>query len=193
MPAGLCGVVGLKPTFGRVSNSGWVLTSVGFFFQTLYGYLYWLYFCFRYALGPCTMQEPSHLGKTILVSIWFRMVVTQIITRVYKDSLALTYPPNTDSWLVLQFWRYPRVGSSIPLLMLIIDIHTCTCIPDQQRYWQHSYPNNAMQIFKSFLLGIQGLLPYGKIRPLLWSRSLHPSSLSYLDLKIGTTAVEDLS
>ena len=32
MPAGLCGVVGLKPTFGRVSNSGWVLTNVGFFF-----------------------------------------------------------------------------------------------------------------------------------------------------------------
>jgi hypothetical protein len=33
------------------------------------------------------MQEPSYLGKITLV--WFRMVLTQIITWVYKDSLTL--------------------------------------------------------------------------------------------------------
>lgn len=40
------------------------------------------------------MQEPSHLGEITLESIWFRMVLTGIITRVYKDSLGLTYPPK---------------------------------------------------------------------------------------------------
>ena len=37
------------------------------------------------------MQELSYLGKIIiLVSIWFRMVLIHLITRVYKDSLTLT-------------------------------------------------------------------------------------------------------
>jgi hypothetical protein len=38
------------------------------------------------------MQEPSFLGKFILVSIWFRIDLTQ--TRVYEDFLALTDPPK---------------------------------------------------------------------------------------------------
>ena len=37
---------------------------------------------------PC--KEPSYLGKIILVSVRFKMVLTQTITRVYKDYLILT-------------------------------------------------------------------------------------------------------
>ena len=36
------------------------------------------------------------------------MVLTQKITRVYKESLILKYPPNINIWLELQFW-YPQV------------------------------------------------------------------------------------
>ena len=35
-------------------------------------------------------------SKIALVSIWFRMVSTQIRTWVYKDSLTLRYPPNIN-------------------------------------------------------------------------------------------------
>ena len=38
------------------------------------------------------MQEPSDLDKIVLVSIWFRKVLTQIITQVYKNTLAFRYP-----------------------------------------------------------------------------------------------------
>lgn len=62
------------------------------------------------------MQEPSNLGKIVLVSIWFRMGLTQIVTRVCKDSFKLTYPSNINIWLM-----YPLVGSLMPLLVLIID------------------------------------------------------------------------
>ena len=41
------------------------------------------------------MQEPQFVAKLALVSIRFGMVLTQTITRVYKDC-HLTYPPNTD-------------------------------------------------------------------------------------------------
>jgi hypothetical protein len=37
------------------------------------------------------MQEFSYLGKIALLSISFSMILTQIITQVYKDSLTLTY------------------------------------------------------------------------------------------------------
>ena len=47
----------------------------------------WCHSCLK------TLQEPWYLGKIALVSIWFRLVLTQIITRGYKDSLTLTYPP----------------------------------------------------------------------------------------------------
>ena len=31
------------------------------------------------------MQEPSYLSEIVLVLIWFRMILTQIMTRVYLD------------------------------------------------------------------------------------------------------------
>lgn len=37
------------------------------------------------------MQEPLCLHNIVLVSICFRIVLTQIIPRVYEDSLTLTY------------------------------------------------------------------------------------------------------
>jgi hypothetical protein len=40
----------------------------------------------RYHSGLYTMQELSYLGKVTLVLIWFRMVLTQIITQVFKNS-----------------------------------------------------------------------------------------------------------
>ena len=40
------------------------------------------------------MHELSYFGKIALVSIWFRMVLTQIVIKVHKDSLVLTYPPH---------------------------------------------------------------------------------------------------
>ena len=58
--------------------------------------------CYQYHSGLYTIQEPSHLGKIAQVPIWFRMLLTPIITRVYKDSLTLTYPPNINIWLILQ-------------------------------------------------------------------------------------------
>ena len=37
------------------------------------------------------------LGKFSVVSIWFGIILTQIITWVYNDPLTLTHPPNTNS------------------------------------------------------------------------------------------------
>ena len=45
-----------------------------------------------YHVGLAIMQELSHLGNTTIVSIWFRMDLTQILTWVYIDSLTFTYP-----------------------------------------------------------------------------------------------------
>ena len=49
------------------------------------------------------MQVPSYLGKIAQVSIWLTMVLIQIITWVYNDSLTLTYLPNINIEVVLQF------------------------------------------------------------------------------------------
>ena len=51
-----------------------------------------------------------HLGyaRVFIVSIWFRMVVSQIVIQVSKDSLTLRSEPNIRFWLVSQFW-YPWV------------------------------------------------------------------------------------
>ena len=63
------------------------------------------------------MRELSYLDKFTMVSIWFEMVLTQVITQVYKDSLTLTYPSNINFRLVLWF-SYPHVGFCVPLLII---------------------------------------------------------------------------
>ena len=79
---------------------------------------------FQYHSGLCTIQESSHLGNIFLVSIWFRMVLTQIITWIYIDSFIMRYPPNINIWLVLQFWYQSSMFSDT-----IIDID----------YWHHVF------------------------------------------------------
>ena len=67
------------------------------------------------------MEEPSNPSKIVQVSIWFRMVLTQLIIRYTKDSLTLTYPQN--QYLTGTTNLICSEGSLIPLLVLIIDTH----------------------------------------------------------------------
>ena len=99
---------------------------------------------------PC--KKHSYLEKIALESIWSRMLLTQIITRVYKDSLTLTYPPTMNIWLVLEFW-YLRVGSLIPLMMLFIDT-------------MHSpiYQTNTSAIAQRFLWKLPSQINFGTSR-----------------------------
>ena len=91
----------------------------------LYYYTFFCFFLFwRYYSGLQTMQESSFQGNIGVVSMWLKIVLTQTLTRAYKDSLTLTYPLNINIWLILQY-LYPWVGYLMPLLMLIIDtVHT---------------------------------------------------------------------
>ena len=43
------------------------------------------YHCFQYYLGSSTMQEPPYTCKVAPISIWFQMVLIQIISWLYKD------------------------------------------------------------------------------------------------------------
>ena len=56
-----------------------------------------------------TIQELWYLGKIVLVSIRFRMALTQTNFRVYKDSLPFTYP---------------QVSSLIPILIPCNQLYT---------------------------------------------------------------------
>jgi hypothetical protein len=87
-----------------------------------------------------TLQEPSYLGKIAMVLVWFRMMMTHIIARVYKDSLTFTYPPIINIWLLLWFW-YPWVESLILLLVLIIHTHAFTYIPVRSNIGQFPLPS----------------------------------------------------
>lgn len=81
----------------------------------------WQCFGFRHHSGLCTMPKLSYLGSIILVSICFRMMLIQIITRVYNILSPWHIYPILVIWLVLQVW-YPCRDSLIPLyMMLIID------------------------------------------------------------------------
>ena len=60
------------------------------------GHLTAILFSISFGSIYCTMHELSYLNKITLVSIWFRMVLTQITTHVYKDSLILTCPSNIN-------------------------------------------------------------------------------------------------
>ena len=66
------------------------------------------------------MQEFLYLGTFALVLIWFRMVLTQILTWVYEDFLTLTYPPNIKILIGITI-LISRLGSLIPSLILILD------------------------------------------------------------------------
>lgn len=52
------------------------------------------------------------------------MVLTQTITRVYKDSFTLWYPPSINIWHVLQFWYW--LGGFFHTIMDIV-------------YWYHAF------------------------------------------------------
>ena len=64
-----------------------------------------------------TMQEPSYLGKVALLSIWFGMVLTQIVTQVYKFSHLAT----TIRYRYLNKFTnlIPTCRSFIPILVSI--------------------------------------------------------------------------
>ena len=53
------------------------------------------------------MQEPSYVGTIALVSIWFRMELTQIITWVYKGFSHLDIPiDSTDITILIAMGRF---------------------------------------------------------------------------------------
>ena len=97
----------------------------------------WQYFCFQYLSSLHTMQELTYLGKRAPISVWFRMVLTWIITQMYKDSLTLTYP-----------FKYEHLTSITLLIPMgrffdtIIDVrywyHAVTYVLDKHWLW-HSY------------------------------------------------------
>ena len=109
--------VGLILSF---SNTIWVSKMRISHFSMSVGYGYFENILILILFSLYTRQEPSNAGKIALVSIWFRVVLTQPITRIYKDSLTLRYQSNMNIWLVSQFW-YPVLGSLIPALLLIIN------------------------------------------------------------------------
>ena len=111
------------------------------------------------------------------------MILTQLITRAYKDSLTLAYPSNIDIWQVLQF-RYPRVSSWIPLLILIIDTMGSLKTPDQsctdrQVWWVHfSGPPHFgpfATFFGFFLLNLGSTAPNYPRRPPMRSSKAPPN------------------
>ena len=51
---------------------------------------------YLYHRGLYAMQKHSYLGKVTLVSIWFRMILIQVIPLEYEDPLTLTYPSNIN-------------------------------------------------------------------------------------------------
>ena len=83
-----------------------IMRDFTFFIPIGYGYL--TVFLLSIPFG-CIYHARTFIPYTTssLVSIWFRMVLTQIIISEYKDCCTLTYPPNINIWLVVQFQR-PR-------------------------------------------------------------------------------------
>lgn len=50
------------------------------FLDTSRLWVFWWYLCFWHHSSLYTLQEPSYLSKIFLVSMWFTMVLTKIIT-----------------------------------------------------------------------------------------------------------------
>jgi len=89
------------------TNSAWILDA--FVSNTI-----WIY-------TPC--KKPSSLRKVVPLAVWFRIVLTQMITWVYKDSLTMTYLPNINVGPVLQLW-YQQVDTLTSLLIPRIHLFT---------------------------------------------------------------------
>lgn len=75
-----------------------------------------------------TNDGPIYYPRTFIpndidATTWFRMVLTQRLTRIDKDSLNLKCSPNTKVWLILQFW----CSRLVPLISLLIPwMHICS-------------------------------------------------------------------
>ena len=135
----------------------------------------WRYFCSQYHLILHTMQEPSYLDKIAQVSVWFRMVLAQIWTWIYKDSLHLDIPTQCQFLTGITIW-YPRIGFLIPLLMLIIDtMHSPIYWSNIERK-NHVIHHPLVKFDDVFLLDIFALMPLGRIPSLynmmfFWARA----------------------
>lgn len=81
----------------------------------------YMYVClfvdFLYHSNINTKQESSYQDIIALVLTWYRKTMTQIVDRIYKDSLTLRHPPNANIWLVLQF-QHPWVNTFTPIIVM---------------------------------------------------------------------------
>ena len=74
-------------------------------------YIFSTPFIFTYHSNLHTIHKPFNLGKIALVSIWFKMVLTQSISRAHKAFLTLRYPSNINIWLALEL-EDPQIHTS---------------------------------------------------------------------------------
>ena len=94
------------------SNWIFVLRISPFLVPIWYGYLMVFVFLIPFVGSIYHARTFMYVGNIIIVASCHRMVLTQLITHVYKESLTLTYPPNINISHILQF-RYLWVGSLI--------------------------------------------------------------------------------
>ena len=66
----------------------------------MYGYSTVFTVCFRYHSGQYTIQQSSYLGKIVLVSLGFQVVLIQIIIFGYTKILSLLYIPTKYQHLI---------------------------------------------------------------------------------------------
>ena len=61
-------------------------------------------------------RNLSYFGENTIASEWIKMDTTQIITWVYKDSLTLTYPPNTNTISLDKLnWKKKQIEKKTPI------------------------------------------------------------------------------
>ena len=98
-----------------------------------------------------TVQEPSHLDETALVSIWIIMVSIKITTRAYKQfSRLLDIPTNYQySTVIFAIWYIWYHGFFLVFLIIKIYHHWCwfqsrafTCYGPDQQVLNYQISNN---------------------------------------------------
>jgi hypothetical protein len=80
-----------------------VLRISPFLVLVWYGYMMVFVFLMPFVGSIYHARTLMYLGKITIVASCHRMVLTQLITQVYKESLTLTYPPNINISHILQF------------------------------------------------------------------------------------------